>query len=420
MGFASSWLEERALFPEFIKEAPDENTGIIVVVPAYNEPAITEVLNSLASCDEPECNVEVIIVVNAPANASAESIRNNEDCIKNINTWKNKYYGCFFRLFVFNIVRASAEGWGVGLARKTGMDEAVRRFDLISKPEGVIVNLDADCLVARNYFIALNDELLKKPERSACSIYFEHPLAGSGYHENTYNFITWYELHLRFYLQGIKYAGFPYSFHTVGSALAIKALPYIKSGGMNRRQAGEDFYFIQKLVPAGGYFALNSTTVYPSPRESFRVPFGTGATISKLTKENSRVLMTYNVQAFNELHVFFNALDKLYYYSDNEFELHYNSLPAGLRSFIDSQKMRAKIQEIRLNTTGLQSFKKRFFVWFNMFKIVKYLNRVHEEIFPRVPVNESAFELLKVLGFNFTSEDASDLLEFYRLIEKDT
>jgi len=42
---------------------------------------------------------------------------------------------------------------------------------------------------------------------------------------------------------------------------------------MNRKQAGEDFYFIQKLMPLGGYFALNSTAIYPSPRESSRVPF---------------------------------------------------------------------------------------------------------------------------------------------------
>ena len=156
-----------------------KNTGIIVVVPAYNEPGIAKLLNSLASCDEPDCKVEVIVVVNAPANASAESIRNNEECIRNIESWKKEYYDCFFRLFVFNAIQPSLIGWGVGLARKTGMDEAVRRFNLIGKPEGVIVNLDADCSVAKNYFISLSSELLKRPERSACSIYFEHPLAGS-------------------------------------------------------------------------------------------------------------------------------------------------------------------------------------------------------------------------------------------------
>ena len=50
MGFASTYLEERTLFPEKIKEAPDRDTGIIIVVPAYDEPGITELLDSLVQC----------------------------------------------------------------------------------------------------------------------------------------------------------------------------------------------------------------------------------------------------------------------------------------------------------------------------------------------------------------------------------
>jgi len=61
MGFALTYLKERALFPELIKEEPDEKTGIIVVVPAYNEPGITRLLDSIVSCTEPECKIEVII-----------------------------------------------------------------------------------------------------------------------------------------------------------------------------------------------------------------------------------------------------------------------------------------------------------------------------------------------------------------------
>jgi hypothetical protein len=61
---------------------------------------------------------------------------------------------------------------------------------------------------------------------------------------------------------------------------------------MNRRMAGEDFYFIQKLLPAGGFFNLNQTTVYPSPRSSARVPFGTGVTIQRLTEGKNETLLT--------------------------------------------------------------------------------------------------------------------------------
>ena len=304
MGFASTWLEERALFPEIIQEAPDKQTGIIVVVPSYNEPGIGKLLDSLALCNEPDCKVEVIIVVNAPCDASEESIDNNKLTILNIESWKKENRNCFFRLFAF-ITESSVSGWGVGLARKTGMDEAVRRFNSINNPGGVILNLDADCLVEQNYLVSVCNDLMKRKDRSACSIYFEHPLGGDDFPITIYKSIALYELHLRFYFQGLAYAGFPFVFHTVGSAIAVKALPYIKAGGMNRKQAGEDFYFIQKLVPAGGYFSLNTTTVYPSPRASFRVPFGTGASIEKLTKENSSTLLTYNVLAFIQLRLFF-------------------------------------------------------------------------------------------------------------------
>ena len=83
----------------------------------------------------PECKVEVIIVINAQENASFESIANNKKTLINIESWKKENYNCFFRLFAFIIEHPSVTGWGVGLARKTGMDEALRRFGSINKPD---------------------------------------------------------------------------------------------------------------------------------------------------------------------------------------------------------------------------------------------------------------------------------------------
>ena len=60
----------------------------------------------------------------------------------------------FLPTFCFIADTESFKGWGVGLARKTGMDEAVRRFDIINNPEGVILSLDADCTVEHNYFVS--------------------------------------------------------------------------------------------------------------------------------------------------------------------------------------------------------------------------------------------------------------------------
>ena len=418
MGFASAWLDERALFPELINEAPDRNTGIIIAVPAFDEPGITELLDSLYQCNAPRCKTEVIIVINTPADKEVEKSKGNDDSEIKIESWKRQHKDCFFRLFYVTADTARFSKWGVGMARKTGMDEAVRRFSNIGNPEGVIVCLDADCRVDKNYFTAIFEEFYIKKDRKACSIYFEHPLEGDDYSESVFRYISLYELHLRYYLRAHIYAGYPDAYHTVGSSMAVRALQYVREGGMNRKQAGEDFYFIQKLVGAGGYFSLTATTVFPSPRITSRVPFGTGASIGKLTSGNEPVLLSYNIKAFEELRKLFSLTKQLYQLNENEVASLYGTLPEGLRSFMDADDWSARISEISNNTSSQEAFSKRFFGWFNLFRIVKYLNHVHNGFFEKIPVEKSASELLAIMGCNNNPKEVRELLEIYRSLEK--
>ena len=187
---------------------------------------------------------------------------------------------------------------------------------------------------------------------------------------------------------------------------------------MNRRQAGEDFYFIQKLVSEGGYFNLYITTVYPSPRASDRVPFGTGASIGKLSADKSSTLLTYDMLAFNELRTFFKLVDVFFESDPMELQEHFSLIPQSLRLFLDEKEWIEKIREIKNNTSGIVSFKKRFFIWFNMFKVVKYLNNVHSGFFSKKPVDISALELLETRGISFDSNETIDLLLYYRSMEK--
>jgi hypothetical protein len=420
MGFASSWLGSGSLFPELINEAPDKETGIIVIVPAFDEPFILEMLDSLAICRPPSCKSEVIIVINAPLGASSASLENNLKSISDIVDWKKKNQQCFFRIYVISLGQPELKGWGVGLARKSGMDEALRRFNNIERPDGVIVNLDADCTVQNNYFVSLENELLKKKERKGCSIYFEHPVSGDKFPQNIYDSVYQYELHLRYYFQALSFTGFPNAFHTVGSSIAVKSIEYMKAGGMNRRQAGEDFYFVQKLIPAGGYFSLNTTTIYPSPRVSGRVPFGTGAAVGKIVNEKSNKFLTYNPVAFKDLFMFFEYLHKIFESPDEDLLLLFYDFPESLKLFLEEHEWMVKIDEIKRNTSGYTSFRKRFFEWFNMFKVVKYLNFSHKSTFEKVPVEFAAEELLRYRKTDPGIALKVGLLEFYRSLEKNT
>ena len=418
MGFASAWLERNALFPRIIQEAPDQNTEIIVIVPAFDEAGITSLLDSFAGCSHPGCRAEVIIVVNAPDNACEESLSNTLKSISAIDSWKKTKRDLFFDVHIIDGLLLKSSGWSVGLARKTGMDEAVRRYELLGKHDGIILNIDADCTVKSNYFEAVFTGMAGRPDRGACSLYFEHPLSGDDFPEAVYRSVTLYELHMRYFVRGLSYAGFPYVHHTVGSAVAIKASAYVKAGGMNRRKAGEDFWFIQKLLPAGGFFNLTSTTVYPSPRISLRVPFGTGPVISRLTESPETGLLSYNPEAFEELRLLFLMIDGLYSELPGETDFRYAELPPGIRLMISSGEWAARINEIRNNTSGKDSFRKRFFGWFNMFRIVKYLNAVHVSFFDKKPVEEGAYGLMKKMGIYPDTADPAGLLHCFRLIDQ--
>jgi hypothetical protein len=145
----------------------------------------------------------------------------------------------------------------------------------------------------------------KNPRSPGCSIYFEHPLDGP-LDVKVYEAIAAYELHLRYYVHGLRYAGFPHAHHTIGSCMAVRADVYKQQGGMNKRKAGEDFYFLQKIFPLGAFTELTDTTVNPSPRGSDRVPFGTGKAVQAHLAGNK--ISTYPLEAFLDLKMLFDGL----------------------------------------------------------------------------------------------------------------
>jgi len=413
------WSPDKRLFPVLIKEPSHPDTGIIVVIPACNEPGIARTLDSLASCSSPDCRTEVIVIVNAPQDASHEMIENNRLTIKNIETWQKGAGTLFFRLYVVDVGQPPYRKWGVGMARKTGMDEAFLRFQSAGNMNGVIVSLDADCTVQQNYFKSIEDELLNRQDRRACSIYFEHPLHGTEYPVELYNAIARYELHLRYYYQGLLHTGYPWVFHTVGSCMAVKSHAYAHAGGMNRRQAGEDFYFIQKLLPAGGYFNLNSTTVYPSPRVSDRVPFGTGAAVRNMVEKGTGNFLTYNPLAFEDLRIFFEKVNRYSGVGLDELLRLHNEFSGTVREFIDVNEWRSKITEIKMNTSSEISFMKRFFGWFNMFRIIKFLNYVHGSgFYNKMSPGDAVTELFRLQGKKDIPRDDTEIIIYLRNLER--
>ena len=127
---------------------------------------------------------------------------------------------------------------------------------------------------------------------------YAHPVDGA---PETARPILSYELYLRYQELAWGYAGSPYAYPAIGSAMACTARAYAASGGMNRRQAGEDFYFLQQLAKTGKIGRIWETTVRPSGRASHRVPFGTGRKVGAFAADPDEAYLTYHPESFQVL-----------------------------------------------------------------------------------------------------------------------
>jgi glycosyltransferase involved in cell wall biosynthesis len=416
------YLEKYSFRPRFIQDDPSQDLGIVVVIPSYAEPSINHALLSLQSCSRPPCEVEVIVVVNQSEVEGEEIAALNQQTFEETMKWEERTRGSgdpgfsVFAILEKNLPKKHA---GVGFARKIGMDEAVRRFQIVDKEDGIIACFDADSSCRSDYLTELYSHFERNPETPGCSIRYEHPTFGSEFEPKTYLAVTYYELHLRYYNQAMKATGVPYAYHTVGSSMAVRSSAYQKQGGMNRRKAGEDFYFLHKIIELGNFTELNSTIVYPSPRPSDRVPFGTGKAINSFLKNPNTGYYTYNLQAFRYLSEFFKSIPE-FYITKPELVTLGGQVPYVLIDFLSSYFFDDRILEISKNSKGLSSFEKRFFRWFNAFMVLKFVHFVRDNAHPNMRVELAALDLLRNIGYPNVDRIGSidELLEIFRKLDR--
>lgn len=399
--------------PAYIEAPLHPQTQVIVVIPCYDEPDLKGTLQSLADCTPPQNPVEVIVVINQGVNAAQESIVQNQKTMQEAQEWITAHPIEWLTIHLIQAYDLPKKSAGVGLARKIGMDEALYRLGAIGV-NGGIVCLDADCRVADNYLVALEQAFAQGIQ--SASIHFEHrPDVSEVLHEG----IVQYELFLRYYVDALRWAGFPYAYHTIGSSMAVRAHIYALSGGMNRRKAGEDFYFLHKVAPLGKYYELSQTTVYPSSRTSHRVPFGTGKAQQKWLDNEQMVLPTYDPQTFVDLKAFLEGTAQLFEQSPEAIKQTYQAFPASIQAFFGWEEFMAQVQDIRQKTATLERFLKRWFHWIDGFKILKYVHFARDHYYPEMPVHMASHQLLDMLGHpSLRNSEATTLLEAYRAIDR--
>jgi hypothetical protein len=417
----SHYLQKNTLYSELISAEIDVDTKIIVVIPCYNESGLLNTLKSLTDCDLPPCTTEVIVVINASENSEEKIINQNKKTYDECKEWIQSNSCKNLKTFIITENCLPAKHAGVGLARKIGMDEAVRRFNRINYPDGIIVCFDADSLCDENYLKEIYNAFYET-ETNAASIYFEHPISGSNYSKDVYEGIIQYELFLRYYRQAVAYSGFPYSYHTIGSSMAVRADIYCKQGGMNKRKAGEDFYFLQKIIPLGNFAEINTTRVIPSSRASDRVPFGTGKAIQNwLNLSDRNKYNTYSFSVFSDLKSFFQQTENIYQAlkRGEDISMFLTIIPEDVQSYINISNGVEWINECYKNSATYKQFRNRFFNKFNAFWILKYVHYTRDALNRKGELFSEALELINIM-FPSSQETRTylALLDRYRKLEK--
>ena len=415
MGFAGNYfLRHTFLIPQ-ITEPPSGLLSYCVVIPSYLEDDLLSTLNGLKQTDRPKGDIEVLIVINFSESDSDVNKEKNLEQYHELVGWCESHSDSRLRFWSVLAADLPKKHAGAGLARKIGMDLALKRFNQINNPDGWILSLDADTKVEKNYFIAIEGKLkYSNNDFGGCIITFAHSLDQDTFTEDVKKAIISYELHLRYYKNILQTIGFPFARYTIGSCFGVKAGVYARHGGMNRRKAGEDFYFLNKLFPHEKFAEVNETCVYPSSRPSQRAPFGTGPVIHKMVSSGESEFLTYHPQAFYDLEKMLASVSSWFDMKPEKLKFVLEKYSMALQEFLIKNSFLEKIKEIQQNTASQEAFRKRFFLWFDGFRVVKYLNFAHSNYYSKIPVQQAVLDFLAYIREVVEYNDKYNLLLYLR------
>lgn len=352
-----------------------------IVIPALAETAsLPLLLESL--CADPTLAASgllVLFVVNNREDAPAEDQADN---LRTLALLRGVVDSLPFAVGIIDAASAGlglpAKSGGVGLARKIGHDLLLPHL-MCDHEDPVIISLDADTLVFPGYAGAIMKHFTRAAAGGAV-IPFAHRPAES---ELANNAIERYELFLRAYVAGLAAAGSPYAFQTVGSAMACRGSAYLKCGGMNRKCAGEDFYFLQSLAKSSGVSRVSGAMVFPSPRSSGRVPFGTGRAVGALLNREPDAVLFHRPESFLLLQEWLQLAREGCRKRIPDLTVQAGQISPFLQGFLEEQKFPSAWNGLLQHNRTEERLLAAFHGWFDAFRTMKFFHFLADGPFPR-------------------------------------
>jgi hypothetical protein len=305
----------------------------------------------------------------------------------------------------FSKKRRLPEKGGVGHARKIGADLAACLIWTKKVRSKWIHCSDADVRLPETYFTALSCHQDRLDSTAALIYPFRHMnVTSKDVSADVVQATQSYDLSLRYYVAGMRFAGSPYAFHTIGSTMAVNARHYRLVRGFPKRQAAEDFYLLNKLAKLGSVQQLeeNSTceVICIAPRESDRVPFGTGAAVSRIVGMESPLneYHFYQPEVFVLLKSWLQALPEFWNSSTcNLFDI--NGEPVLLTGLSNRKRyfLAKCLQELKVekalahalnHSKNLEQFLLQMRTWFDAFRTLRLIHIMRDHELGSVPFSQ--------------------------------
>ena len=419
---AHRFLARRAGFlPNRLVSGDLDGIGRVVVIPVLaEEERLFKTLDSLArNPAEQLAGTLVICVVNnrAGPHARHEQVADNQRTLAHLENLVHgrsaaTQPGIAPGSLRLAYVDASSPGceigpkMGVGEGRRIGLDLGLSVLAETAEDPGPLICLDADTLVEADYLSEVQQHFVGR-DTWAAVVGYAHTLPTGARRRAA---IIRYETFLRYHELGLRSARSPYAFPTIGSTIVTSCDAYVSAGGMNRRQAGEDFYFLQELAKTGGVSRIDSTTVHPSARSSDRVPFGTGATIGRHLSGADDGATVYHPDVYkilgDWLALVVNDLDR----GASELLVEAGGISLQLREFLELNRFEEIWPRLQRNAPHHAGLELQFHRWFDGFKTLKLIHYLRDQQLPNAPVFD-AIARIEPSSSRYVTSDLNDDLK---------
>lgn len=384
------WKKYLSLYGEkSLPEAPQQCQVLwqnVLVIPAYKESPT--LIHQLKSLSERHRRLLVILVLNRPETESNTLINQPlrdavftlppSDFCENLRSLSKTNH-----LLLIDHDRqsgATPSSQGVGAARKLGCDTALQWIHHGSIDSDWICCTDADAQLPDDYF-----SRLPCANNFSAAVYpYAHKTLPKHHPDYRISQATQiYEQRLHQYVNGLKSAGSPYAYHTLGSTMAVNADCYAKARGFPKRAGAEDFYLLNKLAKIKPVASLDGAPILLTPRDSDRVPFGTGPAVKAIldsdTMDNTSAF--YHPRTFVYLKIVLECAGDLFD-SRNAVDAVFAEKEHGeaIIALLRESGIEKAITHCRKQSADQTTFLRHFHQWFDGFQSLKFIRRACRDL----------------------------------------